>query len=114
MLAIGGTHLVETNKSYDRVIDATVYKNGEMVSILGLTEFILMRAEGQTGVQDNSDITVAQTQIVYTYSNNYRFAQVQQSEKFLVLDDNITADTDAVNVISAATGASVTATGLIS
>jgi len=113
LLAVGGSHHIETNKSFDRLLDATVFGNTEMAAILGVSEFILMRAEGQTGVQENGDITVAQTQIVYTCSNNYRFTQVQMSEKFLATQDNITADADAVNVISGATGDQVSATGLI-
>lgn len=113
MLAVGGTHLIETNKTFDRVLDLTVIGNSNMTSILGLSEFILIRAEGQTGVQENNDITVAQTQVAYTYSNNYRFTQVQMSEKFLLFEDNITADADPVSVISGATGGAVAATGLI-
>lgn len=115
LLAVGGTHKITTNVSYDRVLDASVYCNTEMTGILGITDFLLMKAEGQTGVSTDgpSLITVAPCQIGYTENYDYTFSQVVGAKKFLDFTDEITAAVQPVSVISGSTGSGVTATGLI-
>lgn len=114
MLAIGGSHTLETNKSFNKVVDATVYGNNLQAAMFGITEFLLYRVEGQTGVEDDASVTVAQSQVVYVESWDYRFTQLQTAPKNLNYIDIVEADENPVYVISASTGSSVEATGTIS
>jgi len=117
LLAVGGTHKLTTNLHYDRVMDASVYGNSELSAIMGVTDYILMKAEGQTGVENDGvgpRVTIAQCQIGYTENFDYTFIQVQNAKRFLDINDNITAVGGTVTVISGSTGAGVSAVGLIS
>jgi len=119
LLAVGGTHKLTTNVKYDRVLDASVYGNDFLVGMLGVSDWILMKAEGQSGVTGSTldppsqDITIAPCQIVYTQNWDYKFTQVANSKRFLRIDDPIGAASVPVNIVSGATGSGVTATGLI-
>lgn len=113
-LAVGGTHTLSTNFMYDKVLDASVYGNGELAGVLGITDFFLFKAEGQTGVITEGQIpTIAPCQIALTQNWDYSFLQVQNARRLATVTDPIEATTDVVNVISGSTGSGVTATGLI-
>lgn len=114
LLAVGGTHRLETCVSYDRVMDASVYDNDNMRAVLGVSDFLLFKAEGQTGViQDSTTVSIAPCQIAYTQNWDYSFIQIANSKQFLDVFDPITATGARVAVISAATGSGVDAIGLI-
>ncbi len=112
-LAVGGTHRLQTNCKYNRVLDATVYASSFLAAAAGVTDFILMKAQGQTGVQDGGAITIAACQVAYTENWDYSFVQVQNSRKTLQVTDSITSNNTTVDVISGSTGSGMTATGLI-
>jgi len=116
LLAVGGTHRIETRVSYDRVLDASVFQNGNMRAVLGVSDFLLLKAEGQTGVVADTDpvlITIAPCQIAYTQNWDYSFIQVANSKQFLDVFDPITATGARADVISGALGTGVSAIGLI-
>lgn len=115
MLAIGGTHTLETNKRVDRVLDATHYANSEKVAMLGITEYLLFRIEGQAGLTDvGGVVTVTPSQVIYTETWDYSFCQLESAVKFMFANDNIEANDAQVNVISGSTGGIVPAEGLLS
>jgi len=113
-LAVGGAHTLTTNFMYDKVLDASVYGNSNLASVLGITDFFLFKAEGQTGVLDEGQIpTIAQCQIALTQNWDYSFLQVQNARRLASTSDPITATTETADVISGATGSGVSAVGLI-
>uniref|UniRef100_UPI0040486B1C hypothetical protein n=1 Tax=Polynucleobacter sp. TaxID=2029855 RepID=UPI0040486B1C len=116
-LAVGGSHTLTTNVSYDRVMDASVYGNSQLQSVMGASDYLLFKAEGQTSVIGTGEeprvITIASTQLAYTQNWDYSFVQVQNARKYMSIDDGIGAAEVASNVISASTGSGVTDTGLI-
>jgi len=119
-LAVGGTHTLSTNCLYDRVMDATLYGNEQIGNILGITDVLLLKAEGQTGVTNPAEpsplsppITIAPCQVGWTANWDYSFVQVTNARKFMKVTDAITATETVVTVISGATGSGVNATGLI-
>lgn len=113
-LAVGGAHTLSSHFSYDKVLDASVYGNGNLASALGITDFFLFKAEGQTGVITDGDVpTIAPCQIAFTQNWDYSFLQVQNARRLATVSDPIESTTDVVNVISASTGSGVAATGLI-
>jgi len=114
LLAVGGTHKITTRCVYDKVLDASVYANEELNDVLGVTDFLLYKAEGQTGVIEATDfITIAPTQIAMTYNFDYTFSRVEQAQNLNYIIDPISAEGATPTVISASTGSGVTATGLI-
>jgi len=116
LLAVGGTHRLETKVTYDRLLDGSVYGNSELRGVLGVTDFLLFKAEGQTGVINATEppqITIAACQIAYTENWDYSFIQVANSKQFLNVTDPIGSSGFVANVISGATGSGVAATGLI-
>lgn len=116
-LAVGGTHTLKTHVNYDRVMDATVYGNSQLDSVMDATDYLLFKAEGQTGIigtgEEPRRVTIAQCQLAYTQNWDYSFVQVQNARKYLTITDPITATDEVVAVISGSTGSGVTATGLI-
>lgn len=113
-LAVGGAHTLQTHVTYDKVLDASVYSNSNLASALGITDFLLFKAEGQTGVIDEGQVpTIAPCQIAYTQNWDYSFLQVQNARRLQVVSDAITSTSAAVDVISGSTGSGVTATGLV-
>lgn len=113
-LAVGGAHTLSTNFMYDKVLDASVYGNGELAGVLGITDFFLFKAEGQTGVIAEGQIpTIAPCQIAFTQNWDYSFLQVQNARRLATVSDPIEATLDPVSVISGSTGSGVVATGLI-
>jgi len=116
-LAVGGTHTLHTHVKYDRVMNSSVYGNANLDSVLGATDFLLFKAEGQTGVigtgEEERRITIAQCQVAYTQNWDYSFVQVQNARRYLTVSDPITATAETVYTISASTGSGVAATGLI-
>lgn len=116
-LAVGGTHTLKTNVLYDRVMDASVYGNSQLESVMDGSDYLLFKAEGQTSVIGTGEeprvITIASTQLAYTQNWDYSFVQVQNARKYLSTDDGIGAEVTASNVISGSTGSGVTDPGLI-
>lgn len=116
LLAIGGTHRLDTHVAYDRVLDATVYGNEASSGISGVTDFLLFKAEGQTGVittEDPPRVTIAPCQVVYTENWDYSYTQLSNARQFLDTFDPITSDANVVQVISASTGSGLNAVGLV-
>jgi hypothetical protein len=115
-LAVGGTHTLNSDVAYDRVVDASVYGNANLSSALGITDYLLFKAEGQTGIttlDDPPTITIAPCQIAYTQNWDYSVVQVQNSRSFMFTADPIESTASAVSVISGAVGSGVIAQGLI-
>jgi len=114
-LSVGGTHTLHTNCLYDRVLDASVYGNDLMNNIMGVTDIILFKAEGQTGITngDPPAVSIAQCQLGWTANYDYSFVQVANSRVFMAITDPIESNANTVSVISGSTGSGVTATGLI-
>ena len=116
-LAVGGTHTLQTHVKYDRVMDSTVYGNANLDSVMGATDFLLFKAEGQTGIIGTGEevrrVTIAQCQLAYTENWDYSFVQVQNARRYLTATDPIESTAEVVNIISGSTGSGVTATGLI-
>lgn len=116
LLSVGGTHKLSTNVYYDRVVDATVYGNTAMSDLMGITDYLVYKAEGQTGIKDEGDgpiPTIAPCQVAYTENWDYSFIQVANSKRFLNVSDEVESTATMVNVISASTGSGVSASGLI-
>jgi len=116
-LAVGGTHTLNTHVRYERVLDASVYGNSNLDSVMDATDYLLFKAEGQTGIigtgEEERRVTIAQCQLAYTQNWDYSFVQVQNARKYLQVIDPITATAEVVNIISGSTGSGLTATGLI-
>ena len=106
LMAVGSSHRVETNRHFDRVADATIYGNQYETGILGLSDFILFKAEGVTGVeiesQGNKSLTAVQVGIIEDF--NYRFTQCSQAQSIYLVTDANTATTDGVNVVVPSSG----------
>jgi len=115
LMAVGSSHRVETNKHFDRVLDASVYGNQYEYGVLGITDFILFKAEGVTGVEvdaaGNKSLTAVQVGIVEDF--NYRFTQCSQAQSIYSTQDNNTATNGGIQVVTPSAGV-VTDTGLIS
>jgi len=121
-LAVGGTHTLQTNISYDRVLDASIYGNDSLNAVLGVSEFLLFKCEGQTGVRfpDPLDpvpatgiVTIAPCQVAFTQNWDYSLVQVANSRHFGVVFDPISANGAPAQVISGSTGSGVVANGLM-
>ena len=116
-LSVGGTHTLKTHVNYDRVMDASVYGNSQLDSVLDATDYLLFKAEGQTGIigtgEEIRTVTIAPCQLAYTQNWDYSFVQVQNARKYLQVTDPIESNADVVNVISASTGSGTTTVGLI-
>ena len=116
-MAVGGTHTLTTHVVYDKVLDASVYGNDNASSVMGITDFLLFKAEGQTGVtgtgEDVRTITIAPCQLAYTQNWDYSMVQVQNARRFNTIEDPIESNDTVVNVISGSTGAGTTTVGLI-
>ena len=116
-LAVGGTHTLQTHVKYDRVMNSTVYGNANLDSVMEATDFLLFKAEGQTGIigtgEEERRVTIAQCQLAYTENWDYSFVQVQNARRYLTVTDPITATAETVYIVSGSTGSGVTATGLI-
>jgi len=116
-LSVGGTHTLNTHVNYGRVMNSSVYGNANLDSVMDATDFLLFKAEGQTGIigtgEDVRRVTIAQCQLAYTQNWDYSFVQVQNARKYLTVTDAITATAEVVNIISGSTGSGLTATGLI-
>lgn len=121
-LSTGGTHTLQTNINYDRVLDASVYGGPSLNCVLGVTEFLLFKLEGQTGIYypDPNDpdpttaiVTIAASQVAYTQNWDYTAVQVMNQRRFGAVADPITAAGTDATVISGSTGSGVLADGLI-
>lgn len=121
-LSVGGTHTLQTNVNYDRVLDASVYGNNSLNGVLGVSEFLLFKAEGQTGVYypnpenpvpADGIITIVPCQVAFTQNWDYSFVQVQNARRYGVVNDPITANGTTPNIISGSTGSGVLADGLL-
>lgn len=113
-LAVGGAHTLSTYVTYDKVLDASVYGNSDLASALGITDFLLFKAEGQTGVIAEGEVpTIAPCQLAYTQNWDYSFVQVQNARRLGVTADPLGSTADVVNVISGSTGSGLSATGLL-
>jgi len=115
-LSVGGTHKLTTNCFYDRVLDASVYANVSMTDAFGITDQLIFKAEGQTGVLRDEDqtMTISPCQLGYTIDYDYSFCQVAPARQALAVADLIGSTSTVVDVISGSTGSGVTATGLVS
>lgn len=117
-LSVGGTHTLTTHVNYDRVMDASVYGNSQLESIMGASDYLLFKAEGQTGItgvlgQSEVGVSIAPCQLAYTQNWDYSFVQVQNARKYLAVTDPIESTAAPVTVISGSTGSGVLSTGLI-
>ena len=116
-MAVGGAHTLTTHVVYDKVLDASVYGNDNASSVMGITDFLLFKAEGQTGVTGTGEevrtITIAPCQLAYTQNWDYSMVQVQNARRFNTIEDPIESNDTVVNVISGSTGAGTTTVGLI-
>jgi len=113
-LAVGGTHSLTTDVYYDRVLDASVYGNGSLNGVLGVTEFLLFKCEGQTGIDlVTANPQIAQCQVAFTQNWDYSFVQVQNARRWVAVQDAIESNAHNVNIISASTGTGLPAQGLI-
>jgi len=121
-LAVGGCHTLQTNISYDRVLDASVYGNDSLNAVLGVSEFLLFKCEGQTGVRyahplapvpEEGTITIAPCQVGFTQNWDYSLVQVANARRFGIAFDPITANGAPAQVISGSTGSGVVANGLV-
>lgn len=116
-LAVGGTHTLTTHVNYDRVLDASVYGNSQLESVMDASDYLLFKAEGQTSIIGTGDeprvVSIASSQLAYTQNWDYSFVQVQNARRFLSTDDGIGAAQTVSQVISGATGSGVQDTGLI-
>jgi len=121
-LSTGGTHTLQTNINYDRVLDASVYGGSSLNAVLGVTEFLLFKCEGQTGIYypnpeapdiSGAIVTIAASQVAYTQNWDYSAVQVLNARRFGSVSDPITANGTTATVISGAIGSGVFADGLI-
>lgn len=118
LLAVGGTHTLHNKMFYNRVLDGSIYgQNETMVGVMGVTDYLLFKAEGQTGIiaafeGNPARVTTAQCQIALTENHDYKFLQIANSKSYLDTADPLTASTEVVNVISGSTGSGVQAVGL--
>jgi len=71
-MSTGGTHRMEINKHFDRILDASVYSTEEMSSLMGITEWILFQAVGAPVIASDGTTTVAPADIGYVQTLNYR------------------------------------------
>lgn len=108
-MGIGSTHTLETNKHFDKVVDATVYGNTYMSGCLGYTEYLVYRVEGivgeDAGIEGKAQLTRAQVGVYESYE--YSFRQIQQPFHAETKLDAVGAGVNAVDTISASTGVGI-------
>lgn len=114
MMSQGATHLLTTNKRFDRVMDASVYGNTDMFALQGITEFVLYRAVGVTGYDaaNPSVNTLSAVQIGLYETFEFTFRQVLQATQTAQILDTVGATASVLQVQSAATGGGSAAVGL--
>lgn len=72
-LSVGGCHVYEFNKKFDRVVDSTFYTNTPYISLMGMTEYFLMSVEGCAVVRDTfGTVTSSPPSVGYTFAYRYR------------------------------------------
>ena len=114
MMSQGATHVITTDKHFDKVMDATVYGNSLEYGLVPLTEFVVYRVEGVTGYQPDVPATnsLCPVQVGVYETIEYSFRQVQQSNQYLAVQDLVGANANEIDVQSASTGTAIKALGM--
>lgn len=103
--AIGGSHRLEWNRSYDKVLDASHYGNPAMGAVRGITEFVLFQAWGQPSVQTATGlVTTSLCSIGCVVTNNTRVRCPPASFTTTIMNNNVSQSSAATTSISGATG----------
>jgi len=100
-MAMGGSHRLETNKVFNKVIDASIYGDTPLVGITGFTEFLVYQAVGSP-IHDvtTNTFTTCPVNIGVVETLEYRYTQAMSSVRALYSDNTLTQNVgDTLNQI---------------